>query len=86
MSCVDALYTTSTAPEPAPRMAISIEHRMKRKLRDCLRHPSHPLPHYRVDGAILVHRCEFDAWIATYRQVGDTDGDQIVGEVSAELD
>ena len=47
--------------------------------------PRHPLPHYRVGGKILVRRSEFDAWIAAYRQVGDTDVDRIVAAVMAEL-
>jgi hypothetical protein len=57
-----------------------------RKLRDCLRHPSHPLPHYRVDGKILIRRSEFDSWIAAYRRVGDPDVDQIVDDILAKLD
>jgi hypothetical protein len=57
-----------------------------RKLRNCLRHPSHPLPHYRVDGKILIRRSEFDVWIAAYRRVGDTEVDQIVDDVLAKLD
>jgi Helix-turn-helix domain len=57
-----------------------------RKLRNCLRHPSHPLPHYRVDGMILIRRSEFDIWIAAYRRVGDPDVDQIVDDVMAKLD
>jgi hypothetical protein len=57
-----------------------------RKLRNCLRHPSHPLPHYRVDGKILIRRSEFDIWIAAYRRVGDPDVDQIVDDVLAKLD
>jgi hypothetical protein len=57
-----------------------------RKLRNCLRHPSHPLPHYRVDEKILIRRSEFDAWIAAYRRVGDPDVDQIVDDVLAKLD
>ena len=52
-----------------------------RKLRDCLRHPSHPLHHYRVDGKILIRHSEFDAWMATYRRVGDLDVDQIGDDV-----
>lgn len=55
-----------------------------RLLRSMLRHPSHPLPHYRVgvmggsvalvaggDGRgckVLVRRSEFDRWMATWRQ------------------
>lgn len=57
-----------------------------RKLRNCLRHPSHPLPHYCVDGKILIRRSEFDVWIAAYRRVGDTEVDQIVDDVLAKLD
>jgi hypothetical protein len=57
-----------------------------RKLRDCLRHPSHPLPHYRVDRKILIRRSEFDLWIAAYRRVGNTEVDQIVDDVLAKLD
>jgi hypothetical protein len=56
------------------------------KLRDRLRHPSHPLPHYRVDGKILSRRSEFDAWIAAYHRVGNTDVDQTVDDVLAMLD
>jgi helix-turn-helix protein len=56
-----------------------------RKLRDQLRHPSRPLPHYRVDGKILVRRSEFDAWIAAYRRVGESDVDRIVDEVLVPL-
>jgi Helix-turn-helix domain len=57
-----------------------------RKLRNCLRHPSHPLPHYRVDGKILIRRSEFDVWIRAYRRVGDPEVDQIVDDVLAKLD
>jgi Helix-turn-helix domain len=57
-----------------------------RKLRNCLRHPSHPLPHYRVDGKILIRPSEFDVWIAAYRRVGDPEVDQIVDDVLAKLD
>jgi hypothetical protein len=57
-----------------------------RKLRDGLRQPRHPLPHYRVDGTILVRRSECDLWIAAYRRVGDTEVDQIVDDVLAKLD
>lgn len=55
-----------------------------RLLRSLLRHPIHPLPHYRVgvmggsvplvaggDGRgckVLVRRSEFDRWMATWRQ------------------
>jgi hypothetical protein len=56
-----------------------------RKLRAYLKDPIRPLPHYRVGGKILVRRLEFDAWIATYRQGGDSDVERIVAGVSGEL-
>ncbi len=57
-----------------------------RTLRTYLGHVSHPLPHYRVGGKILIRRSEFDAWIAAYRRVGNPDIDQIVDDVCATLD
>jgi len=56
-----------------------------RKLRTYLNDSLRPLPYYRVGGKILVHRSEFDAWIATYRQVEDTNVERIVAEVLGEL-
>jgi hypothetical protein len=56
-----------------------------RKLRDHLDNPAHPLPFYRVVGKILVRRSEFDAWMAHYRQRGQTDVDSIVREVLKDL-
>ena len=34
-----------------------------RTLRGYLSHSSHPLPHYRVGGNLLVQRSEFDDWM-----------------------
>jgi len=56
-----------------------------RKLRDHLEDPSHPLPHYRVGGKILIRVSEFNAWITTYRHQGRRDVDQIVSEVLRDL-
>jgi excisionase family DNA binding protein len=56
-----------------------------RKLREYLDAPIHPLPHYRVGGKILVRRSEFDAWIAAYRRVGQTDVVGIVNSVIRDL-
>jgi hypothetical protein len=56
-----------------------------RKLREHLRDPVHPLPHYRLGGKIVVRRSEFDAWIARYRRVGQTDVDGIVSSVMHDL-
>lgn len=52
-----------------------------RKLRGYLTDPVHPLPCYRIGGKILVRRSEFDAWAASYRQVGQPDVDRIVADV-----
>lgn len=53
----------------------------KRKLRDFLKDPIHPLPCYRIDGKILVRRSEYDIWARQFRQVGDSDLDKIVADI-----
>jgi predicted DNA-binding transcriptional regulator AlpA len=53
----------------------------RRKLRDYLTDPAHPLPCYRIGGKIVVRRSEYDAWAARYRQVGQPDVDRIVSDV-----
>jgi len=53
----------------------------RRKLRDYLADPTHPLPCYRIGGKILVRRSEYDAWAASYRQVGQADVDRVVSDV-----
>jgi hypothetical protein len=52
----------------------------RRKLRDYLTDPAHPLPCYRIGGKIVVRRSEYDAWAARYRQVGNADLDKVVAE------
>ncbi len=54
-----------------------------RKLRDCLTRPLSPLPHYRVDGKILVRRSEFDTWMTAFRHIPDVD--RLVDEVVSEF-
>jgi hypothetical protein len=57
-----------------------------RKLRDYLEDSSHPLPHFRVGGKILVRRSDFDTWISRFRRVANKpDVDAIVTEVLAGL-
>lgn len=56
-----------------------------RKLREHLDDPTHPLPHYRIGGKIVVRRSEFDAWIAAYRRVGQADVGGIVDSVMRDL-
>lgn len=54
-----------------------------RKLRACLTHPLTPLPHYRVDGKVLVRRSEFDTWMQAFHHTPDVD--RIVAEVLGTL-
>ncbi len=56
-----------------------------RKLRDHLKDPSHPLPCHRIGGKILVSRVEYDAWAASYHQMGRSDVDRIVSDVLRDL-
>jgi hypothetical protein len=53
-----------------------------RWLRDRLVDRSHPLPHFRIAGKLLVKREDFEAWISAYR-VGSasTDLQHIVDSV-----
>jgi hypothetical protein len=56
-----------------------------RTLRKHLDDPTHPLPHYRVGGKILVRRGEYDAWALQYRRVGALDVDRIVDDALQSL-
>jgi excisionase family DNA binding protein len=59
-----------------------------RTLRSYLHHPTHPLPHFRLPGKILIRRDEFDAWIERYRVNGldaGQDLDRLVDEILASL-
>jgi hypothetical protein len=38
-----------------------------RTLRSHLASGSHPLPHYRIGGKILVRRCDYDRWAVQFR-------------------
>lgn len=44
-----------------------------RWLRDRLVDRLHPLPHYRIEGKILVKREEFDRWLSGSHVVNSTD-------------
>jgi hypothetical protein len=52
-----------------------------RKLREYLHDPSHPLPHFRVGGKVLVRISEFDRWMTAYRGRTDTRVSAIVDDV-----
>jgi hypothetical protein len=55
-------------------------------LRTYLTDPTHPLPHFKMTGKILVKRTDFDAWIARYRQVNKSvDLDRLVNDVLRNL-
>ncbi len=41
--------------------------RSVRSLREDLRDPVRPLPHYRVGGRILIRRSHYDLWVETCR-------------------
>jgi hypothetical protein len=57
-----------------------------RWLRDRLIDRNHPLPHYRVEGKLLVKREDFDRWIAQYRQERSADElEEVVNGVVAEM-
>lgn len=57
-----------------------------RWLRDRLVDRLHPLPHYRVEGKILVKREEFDVWLSTSRVVSPAEElDDIVDSVLAQV-
>ena len=56
-----------------------------RKLREHLEDSTHPLPHYRLGGKILVRRSEFDAWMAAYHRVRQTNVERIVDSVMRDL-
>lgn len=57
-----------------------------RWLRDRLVDSTHPLPHYRVGGKLLVKRDEFDRWMEAQRVVHPSDQlAQIVESVVAQV-
>lgn len=53
-----------------------------RTLRTYLAHPTHPIPHFKMQGKILVKRSEFDAWMLGFRTQHTTDTlDDVVDEL-----
>ena len=51
-----------------------------RSLRSYLSRPSHPLPHFRIGGKILVKRSEYDVWAGRFRATALDCVDAIVAE------
>ena len=56
-----------------------------RTLRTQLTHVTHPLPHYRVGGKILVKRSEFDSWIHTFRHSDQRSSRELVSSLLRSL-
>jgi hypothetical protein len=52
-----------------------------RTLRTLLTALTHPLPHYRIGGKLLVRRSEYDAWAVRYRRVGRPEVAGLVDDV-----
>jgi hypothetical protein len=52
-----------------------------RTLRRFLHDPKRPLPHYQVDGRIVVQRSEYDAWVRQFHQTGETSEDLIARDL-----
>lgn len=52
----------------------------RRKLRELLKDPRHPLPHYRIGGKLFVRRGDYDRWALHYRRVGDPQVERVVAE------
>lgn len=53
-----------------------------RFLREALKNPHHPLPHFRLNNkTILVSRSEFAEWLEQFRAGNKREVDQIVSEV-----
>ena len=78
--------------EPVPRedgylslRALAVYSDMSvRTLRNYLTHVTNPIPHYRMDGKILVRRSEFDAWMVSFR-VRRASLDDLVDDVMESL-
>ena len=77
--------STATDPFLSLRTLASYSCVSVRKLREYLHDPTHPLPHYRLGGKIVVRRSEFDAWMAAYRRMGQSDVEGIVDSVMGDL-
>ena len=57
-----------------------------RWLRDRLVDQTHPLPHHRIGGKLLVKRCDFDRWMDAHRVVRPSGHlAQIVDSVVAQI-
>ncbi len=56
-----------------------------RTLRDLLAHATHPLPHYRMAGKILIKRSEFDSWMRHFRVANDDGARDLVADVLRSL-
>lgn len=86
LAVVEALHlTTPLDPYLSITALAAYSGLSRRKLRELLKDPVRPLPHYRIGAKILVKRGEYDGWALHYRRVGNPDVEQIVSEVLAGL-
>jgi hypothetical protein len=70
-----------TLPELAAYSGLGI-----RFLREALKDPEHPLPHFRLNNkTILVSRLEFSEWLERFRANNHDSLNQIVDQVMIEL-
>jgi excisionase family DNA binding protein len=56
----------------------------ERKLRDHLKNPVNPIPHFRVGTAgriIRIKKSEFDSWMESQRATHDNELDELIADV-----
>lgn len=56
-----------------------------RTLRDHLTNGDHPLPHYKVDGRIVVKRSEYDAWVQKFHRTAATPEAELARQILASM-
>jgi hypothetical protein len=56
-----------------------------RTLRSYLTHATHPLPHYRIGGKIVVRRSEYDSWVSQFHIMSSPRLHEIVDDLMADL-
>ena len=56
----------------------------ERKLRECLGHPTHPLPARLVHGKWLISRQDMDTWFRSFPRAGEK-LDRLVDDIIADL-
>jgi hypothetical protein len=82
MACKGAIHKGYfTLPELSAFSGLGI-----RFLRDTLKHPGHPLPHFRLSNkTIIVSRLEFAEWLESFRVATGVGLEEIVSQVMTKL-